>query len=206
MNIVFDFGGVVFRWQPIALLQSALPTHAPDEASARELAAAMFEQYAPHGDWAAFDRGEVDTSGLARRIARRIGLSDAEVLEVIDAIPGHLEPLAETVALMQRLKGAGHRLFYLSNMPGPFADHLERSHAFMDWFADGVFSSRVQLMKPHPAIFHFAAERFGIAPGETIFIDDVLHNVEAARALGWQGVHFQGAAQCEAALPRGTQP
>lgn len=204
MNIVFDFGGVVFRWQPIALLQSTLPLRAHNEAAARDLAAAMFQQYAPHSDWAAFDRGEVDADGLAKRIARRTGLSETDVLEVIGAIPGHLEPIAETVALMRRLKDAGHRLFYLSNMPGLFADQLERSHAFMDWFDDGVFSARVQLMKPDPAIFREAARRFAIAPADLLFIDDVLHNVDAARALGWQALHFRGAADCEAALPPGT--
>ena len=73
----------------------------------------------------------------------------------------------------------------------------------MAWFDDGVFSSRVRMMKPQPAIFHEAARRFAVAPADLLFIDDVAHNVAAARALGWQGVHFQGAAACEAALPPG---
>lgn len=200
MNIVFDFGGVVFDWRPVALLQSILPQQARDEAAARALADAMFQHYAPHGDWAAFDRGEVEVPELARRIARRTGLSEAAVLEFVGAIPSHLEPITETVALLQRLKGAGHRLFYLSNMPAPFAHHLERSHAFMDWFDDGVFSSRVQLMKPQPAIFRTAARRFGLVPGELVFIDDLAHNVDAARALGWQAIHFNDARDCEGAL------
>lgn len=204
MNVVFDFGGVVFNWRPLALLRSILPLRAHDEAAARALADALFQQYAPNGDWAAFDRGDVDVPVLARRIARRTGLSEAEVLDFVGAIPGHLEPIAETVALLQRLKNAGNRLFFLSNMPAPFADHLERSHAFMDWFDDGVFSSRVQLVKPQPAIFQAASQRFGLAPRELVFIDDVQHNVEAARALGWQALHYLGAAECEAALPPGT--
>ena len=123
------------------------------------------------------------------------------MLAVVHAIPPHLTPQADTVALMRRLKLAGHRLFYLSNMPAAYADHLERSHDFFAWFDDGVFSARVQMMKPQPAIFHEAARRFGLAPAELLFIDDVAHNVDVALALGWQGVHFQGAAACEAALP-----
>jgi putative hydrolase of the HAD superfamily len=200
MNIVFDFGGVVFNWRPIALLQSILPLRAHDEVAARELGDAMFQHYAPQGDWAAFDRGDVDVQMLARRIARRTELSEGDVLEFVGAIPGHLEPIPETVVLLQRLKAAGHRLFYLSNMPAPFADHLERSHAFMDWFDDGVFSSRVQLVKPQPAIFQAAGQRFGLAPGELVFIDDLAHNVDVARRLGWQAIHFRNARDCEAAL------
>ncbi len=204
MNIVFDFAGVVFHWQPLALLQSMLPRQARNEAEARELAEAMFQQFAPHGDWGAFDRGEVDARALAGRIARRIRLDEGDVLKFIEAIPPHLEPLPKTVALMQRLKAAGHRLFYLSNMPAPYADHLERSHAFFDWFDDGVFSGRVKLMKPQPAIFHAAAQRFGLAPSDLVFIDDVLQNVEAARALGWRAIHFRDASDCEAALMAGS--
>jgi HAD superfamily hydrolase (TIGR01509 family) len=204
MNIVFDFGGVVFNWQPHALLQQLLPRHASDDASARDLTALIFQGYAPGSDWAEFDLGRVDAHAVAERIARRTGLAEADVRAIVQAIPSHLAPQADTVALLGRLKAAGHRLFYLSNMPAPYADYLERSHPFFDWFDDGVFSARVQLMKPQPAIFREAAQRFGVAPAELLFIDDLAHNIDAARALGWQGLHFQGAAACEAALPPGT--
>jgi len=204
MNFVFDFGGVVFNWQPRVLLQQTLPQHAFDEASARELATSLFQSFTPGSDWADFDLGRVEPDVLAGRIARRTGLTEADVLAVVRAIPLHLEPQADTIALMRRLKLAGHRLFYLSNMPAPYANHLERSHDFLGWFDDGVFSARVQMMKPDPSIFHEAVRRFGLAPADLLFIDDMAHNVDAARALGWQGLHFQGAGACEAALPEGA--
>lgn len=200
MNIVFDFGGVVFRWQPLDLLRSALPRRAPDAAAARGVAAELFDGYPSAGEWAAFDRGEVDARTVAQRIARRTTLAEAEVLAFIDAAPRHLEPIVETVALIERLAAAGHRLFYLSNMPAPFADHLRRSHAVLAKFADGVFSSQVHLLKPQREIFDLAARRFGLAPGELVFIDDVAYNVEAAAALGWRAIEFRGAGDCEAAL------
>jgi putative hydrolase of the HAD superfamily len=89
-------------------------------------------------------------------------------------------------------------------MPAPYADHLDRSHDFITLFEAGVYSARVNLMKPQPEIFELAAQRFGIEPTDLLFIDDVEHNVAAARALGWQALHFRGATACEAALPRGT--
>ena len=204
MNIVFDFGGVVFNWQPPVLLRQALPHLPLDDAAARELAAQLFQGFAPASDWAEFDRGRIEPAALATRIARRTGLAPADVHAVIAAIPHHLAPQADTVALMRRLKRAGHRLFYLSNMPAPYADHLERSHEFFDLFDAGVFSARVQLIKPEAAIFHAAVQRFGVPPAELLFIDDVAHNVAAARALGWQGLLFESAAACEAALPAGA--
>ncbi|HJV63965.1 MAG TPA: HAD-IA family hydrolase, partial [Albitalea sp.] len=120
--------------------------------------------------------------------------------KVIDAIPGELQPLPHAMPLLRRLRQRGHRLFFLSNMPAPFAAHLEAAHGLDEWFEGGVFSSRVGLLKPEPAIFHHAASQFGIAPRESVFIDDFALNVKAARALGWDSIHFLSAAQCEAAL------
>ena len=204
MNIVFDFAGVVFHWSPPDLLRRTLPQLAPDDAAAQALMHALFEGFAPGSDWAGFDLGLIEPDALAARIARRTGIAERDVLAVVHAIPAHLEAHADTVELMRRLKRAGHRLYYLSNMPAPYADHLERSHDFFDLFDDGVFSARVQKMKPDAAIFNAAARRFGRTPAELLFIDDVADNVDAARALGWQALHYRGAADCEASLPPGT--
>jgi putative hydrolase of the HAD superfamily len=200
MNVVFDFAGVVFHWSPAALLRETLPARARDDAATQALLSHLFQGFAPGSDWAAFDLGLIEPDALAERIARRTGLAEAELHAVIDAIPRHLAAHAPTVELMHELKRAGHRLFYLSNMPAPYAEHLERSHDFLALFDDGVFSARVQMMKPQPEIFHAASRRFGLAPAQLVFIDDVAHNVEAARALGWQALHFTGADDCAEAL------
>jgi putative hydrolase of the HAD superfamily len=197
MKLVFDFGGVVFRWRPHELLARTLPCRAGDPSTAVALAAEVFQH--PTGDWAEFDRGTVGPVALAQRIASRTGMSVDEVQRVIDAVPDELQPQADTVQLLARLRDAGHRLFYLSNMPAPYAGHLERTHGFMRWFDDGLFSSRVHLIKPEPAIFQEAERRFGGAE-ELVFVDDHAANVEAARALGWQAVRFVNAAQCASDL------
>ena len=119
---------------------------------------------------------------------------------MIAAVPAELQPVVPTVRLMERLRERGHRLWFLSNMPAPYAQHLEDTHDFMRWFDGGVFSSRVQLVKPEPAIFHEAQRRFGVPADELLFIDDYALNVTAARELGWQGIHFLGAEQCESEL------
>lgn len=198
--VVFDFGAVLFRWQPIALLQQTVPELAPDEAAARRLAASFFESFTPDSDWARFDLGLVEEGELAQRIAARTGAPADRVRCVINAIPGHLQPQTDTVALLHRLKAAGHRLYYLSNMPRAYAAHLERQNAFIGDFLDGIFSARVGLMKPHRAIFELAQERFALAGTPTVFIDDHAGNIAAAQAHGWQTVHFSGAAQAEREL------
>ena len=200
-NVVFDFGNVVFRWQPYEFMPQLLPNRARDEASTHEIVSAFFEGY--NGDWGEFDRGMIGVPELAQRIALRTGLDLADVLRVVAAVPAELQPMPQTVTLLQRLRERGHRLFFLSNMPAPFADHIEAAHPLHEWFDDGIFSSRVQLIKPDPAIFRAAAKRFGIEPRESMFIDDFRANIVAARALGWNAVHFLSHEQCESELAAG---
>lgn len=198
MHFVFDFGRVLFRWEPAALLQRVLPHRAPDTASAARWQQAFFQDgEGPLGDWGEFDRGAVDTAELVRRIAARTGLAPAEVQAVVDAVPEVLQPIPESVALLQRLRRPGRAVYYLSNMPAPFADHLERRHGVVRAFDDGVFSARVRLVKPDPAIFDLAARRFGQPPARLLFLDDHAPNVAAARAAGWRALQFHDAVQCE---------
>ena len=200
MNVVFDFGGVLFDWQPHEFLTRLLPELTPTPAAARELAAHFFQAWG--GDWAAFDRGTVEPETLAQTIARRTGLAVQDTRKVIAGVPHELQPVAGTVALLHRLHAAGHPLYYLSNMPESYAQHLQANHGFLGLFSDGVFSARVKLIKPEPEIYAHALEVFNIEARQTLFIDDVAHNAEAARAAGWQALHFQDPGQCERELVR----
>ncbi len=194
-HVVFDFGGVVFRWRPKELLRRTLPHRAVDEAAAQQLAADFFQNH--EGDWGRFDRGTIGVPELAPMIAERLGFEVGEVQAVIDAVPGELAAQQETVDLIHRLHDKGHRLYFLSNMPEPYAVHLERSHEFFSRFTDGVFSSRVKLIKPELAIFELATKRFGIDPWDTVFIDDLASNVLIAKAHGWHAIQFINAQQVE---------
>jgi putative hydrolase of the HAD superfamily len=200
LNFVFDFGGVVFDWQPQALIERVLSQRTRSPAEAQHWTQAFFQGFG--GDWNAFDRGLVEVPALVERIAARTGLAPDEVRAVIDAVPDALQPRLDTVQWLRRLKADGHRLTFLSNMPAPYAQHLQRRHAFLaECFDDGVFSAHVRLAKPDAELFALAQRRFGIARADDcLFFDDHLPYVEAARAFGWRALHFRDAASAEAAL------
>jgi putative hydrolase of the HAD superfamily len=80
-------------------------------------------------------------------------------------------------------------LYYLSNMPEPYADHLIATHGFFSCFDGGVFSGRVKLAKPDPAIYAHAESALALVPAHTVFFDDHMPNVQAATERGWLGVH-----------------
>lgn len=57
-------------------------------------------------------------------------------------------------------------------------------------FDEMIISAEVGIVKPDPRIFHLAAQRLGVSPGEMVFIDDMLINVEAARVEGLAAILF----------------
>jgi putative hydrolase of the HAD superfamily len=119
---------------------------------------------------------------------------------VIEGVPAELTPIPQTVALLRELHATGRPLYFLSNMPEPYARHLEATHDFLSLFRGGVFSARAGLCKPEPEIFAHCVDRFGLDPAQTVFLDDVAHNVTAARTAGWQAIRFLDAAQCRREL------
>jgi 2-haloacid dehalogenase len=58
------------------------------------------------------------------------------------------------------------------------------------------------LVKPDPAIYALALDRFGLAAREAVFVDDNPANVEAARAMGIDTEHFSDAATFRRRLAR----
>ena len=197
-KLVFDLGGVVFRWRPDEFLPRLVPARASTPEQARAFAADFFEGFG--GDWGDFDRGRLGVPALAARIADRIGMDAAEARRLIEAIPDELQPLPGTVELVGRLRAAGRSLYFLSNMPLPYVEHLEARHDVFGCFERGVFSSRVGLIKPEPAMFAHAAQAFGAVPSELLLIDDVAANIEAAGRAGWRGLQFHDSARCAADL------
>jgi putative hydrolase of the HAD superfamily len=199
--VVFDLGAVVLRWRPTVLVSQALPHRAPTPEAAGPLVDAIFQNF--EGDWGEFDRGTVSVPELVQRLSQRTGLSADEVQRVIDAVPAELVPQPGTVALIERLRAAGRRLLFLSNMPIPYADYLEATYPFRHWFDGGIYSSHVKAIKPDPAIFALLQARYALDPQLTLFIDDSPRNVAAARERGWQAHRFVGPEALEAELRGG---
>lgn len=187
MNVVFDLGAVLVAWEPGRLMQAHFPERAPGPDAAGALARAFFR----HTDWLDFDCGIRSVDEVVERTAVRLALPLDRVHALVAPLGERLEPIAENIALLASLRERREdvRLFYLSNMPVPYARALERRLPFFQWFDGGVFSGDVKLIKPNSEIYELLAWRHGFDPAQTLFIDDTAANVEAARALGWRAIH-----------------
>ena len=192
LHLVFDLGQVMIRWEPTALVRQYFPDRCGTDAQTQALAQACFRSWA----WSAFDAGLLDTNGVAQQLAQRIQEPKLRVRAMVVDIAHALTPIAGSVTLLQQLHQwrmaqpeTSLRLYYLSNMPEPYADHLIAAHGFFSCFDGGVFSGRVKLSKPDPAIYAHAESALVLVPAHTVFFDDHMPNVHAATDRGWQGVH-----------------
>jgi putative hydrolase of the HAD superfamily len=195
LNVVFDFGAVLFAWQPHLLVQAYFPDHAATDEHAATLASSIFG----HPDWLAFDAGTASMHATIERIQQRTGLPVCQLRNLVGDIGERLAPMPHAINVLRSLRerrdrhdgnGQDIKLFYLSNMPEPYARTLELKHDFIQWFDDGIFSADVKLAKPDAAIYALCTQRFGLQGTDTVFIDDSLHNIQAARTHGWRGVHL----------------
>jgi len=198
MKIVFDFGGVLFRWHPASFLARVWPHRIETLEQGAAAAAQFFQNYG--GDWGLFDQGLIGADEVVRRIAARTGWPLGDVAAVVRAVPDELMPIPATVVLIRDLRAAGHQLHFLSNMPVPFAEHLTRSHPLQEWFVSGLFSGQVKQIKPGAEIFAMAERRFEARPEELLFLDDHPANVDAALARDWQAFLFTDAASARREL------
>lgn len=181
--IIFDVGGVLIRTQSRAGREKWAAKFGMDSWD--------FENFVFRSESGVqSELGQKSVKEHWQWLAEHFGLTEASLVEMRrDFFGGDVlnEPLVEYV---KRLRQAGYRTGILSN----FGDNARRIwrkvYPFIENFDGIIISSEVGVMKPDPKIYHLAAESVGVKPAEALFIDDFIQNVEGARAVGMQAIHF----------------
>ncbi|RYD45140.1 MAG: HAD family phosphatase [Sphingomonadales bacterium] len=131
-------------------------------------------------------------------------LIDAYATRFNETIPG---PVPGSLELVERLDAAGLPLFAITNFGHEFWEGFRPTQRIFDRFSDIIVSGTEKLMKPDPAIYRLAIERFDIDPAGALFIDDVAANIAGAESVGIPGHLFKDAATLETDLvTRGYLP
>jgi 2-haloacid dehalogenase len=185
--VVFDVGNVLYGWDPDAFLVRQI---ADDEARLRFID--DVDLYAWHET---LDGGRPYAEAAAEleekfpQYAALIAAWSDRFGETISGpVPGTHEVVAE-------LDDRGVPLFAITNFSADFWPPFhEREKAFFSRFRDIVVSGEVKLLKPDPAIYWLALDRFRLRPSDALFVDDREINVDGALAVGMQAHLFTDAA------------
>lgn len=192
-NIIFDFGGVVVQFNPKDFLMNHFLNKRAEEI--------VYELTFGSQEWQDLDRGTITREeGNATMLENAARVNRVfEVQTVIDEWPTILRTKESTVHTMQKLKAAGYRLYYLTNIPADIMDEL-RQREWFSLFDGGVASCEVHLCKPEPAIYTTLMQTCNLAYDESIFIDDNKVNAQAAYNLGITGILYKNPKSFERAL------
>jgi 2-haloacid dehalogenase len=190
--VLFDLGNVLIGWEPRALFSKVIADRARLDYFLEEVCSSGWNH--------SIDAGKPFLQAVRERQAEM-----PEYAEYIamwydrwdEMVPG---ALAGTVEILRELKARGTRLYALTNWSKETFPLARARFDFLGWFRDIVVSGDELMAKPDPAFYQLAARRCGLVPERTVFIDDMPVNVEAACALGFDGIRFTGAEPLRAAL------
>lgn len=203
--VVSDFGGVLTSPLMGAFLAVQEADGIPLEALGRALATVaerdganpLFELETGRLTWADFvvRLGAALSDDLGREV-RMDGFAER--------LFAALHPNEELFAYFRELRGRGVRLALCTNNVREWEPRWRTLLPIDELFEVVVDSGFVGIRKPDPGIYELTLERLGLRGEEVVFVDDLEHNVEAARGLGMAGVVFtstpQARGEIEAAL------
>jgi 2-haloacid dehalogenase len=184
-TVVFDVGNVLFEWNLRHLFAKLITDKDELEYFITEIVTP--EWHFQH------DAGRALDDMVAERIAEfpeYAPLIAAYAARFNETIPG---PVTGSLQIVQDLAERGVPLFAITNFGAEFWDMFRPTQPIFDRFQDIIVSGVEKLVKPDPAIYALALQRFGLKSGEAIFIDDNHDNVISARENGFVAHHFDNA-------------
>ena len=185
--VIFDVGNVLYGWDPDSFLVGQL---GDDEARMRFVDDVGLWQWhetldggRPYGEAAAeLSEKFPEYAHLIAAWGERFGET------ITDPVPG-------VHAIVDDLHARGVPLYAITNFSADFWPPFHaKERDFFRRFRDIVVSGEEKMLKPDPAIYFLALDRFGLRPKDAIFIDDRLINVEGAEAIGMRAHLFTSAA------------
>lgn len=179
-TIVFDVGNVLLAFSPEQLLKELVPDR-PDLYDV--LSTRVFKS--PY--WVMLDHGTLTLEEAIEAMTGRELSLKPYVRQVMENWRDLKGVISEGVDALKAAKAHGKRVYVLSNYHSDSFQFAQEKYDFFNLVDDFLVSSREGLLKPDPAIYRLAQERFQLLPERTLFIDDTPANIEAALNAGWQG-------------------
>ncbi|HSK68812.1 MAG TPA: HAD family phosphatase [Candidatus Limnocylindria bacterium] len=183
-NLVLDMGNVLLGWEPRAFALRA----AGNVEDAEVLFATLFDT----PEWHLHDAGQIAEEELLRVSLARTPDRLRDTLRVLfEEWPRWMPQITGVDAFTARAREAGLRLYLLSNAGTRFPSVIQE-RGFYSLFDGAVVSAHEKVSKPDARIYRRLCERYGLLPGECLFVDDLIENVRGAEAAGMHAQHFLG--------------
>lgn len=181
-NIVFDIGNVLvdFCWADF------LAAKGFDEAMIERIAKASVLTET----WNELDRGVWTEEELIDGFVKNDPEIEKELRLAFGNITGIVRLRDYACDWVKELKAKGYGVYYLSNYGLKTRVETAEDLIFMPLMDGGIMSYEVKLVKPSLEIYQLLLEQYQLKAEECVFLDDTLRNVEAAKKVGMEAIHF----------------
>lgn len=175
-DILFDIGRVIVAIDPEPMLDLLASRGAPRLGLHDTL---------EHIGLGEHETGSMSGAGLIERLRKLAPRASHDELRA--QWLGMCCPHQDMISLARKIT-AQHGVYLLSNIGDLHWDYLSERHGIAAIGHGALTSFHAGVMKPHSGIYQQAEKKFGLVPASTVFIDDRVENIEAARARGWHGI------------------
>ncbi|MFC1659047.1 HAD family hydrolase [Pseudomonadota bacterium] len=181
-NVIFDFGGVLFDWNPRYLYRKILDSEYEIEDFLNNVCTCEWNYN--------LDKGvtfEENTQKLIKAYPEKRDLIEAYWKRWGEMINNEI---TGTVEIMKELRENNINLYGLTNMPTESYHYLMENYEFLKLFKDIVASGLEKVAKPDKRIYKILLQRNKLNTDNCLFIDDVQENIKAGEDIGIKGVRF----------------
>ena len=187
-TIFFDIGGVLINIHPEKCLEYW--------ANCTDIPLQVIKKVFPEKAHTLYETGQL--SEHAFFLAFQNALPQPYYLTESDFWYGWQQLLGKETPVVQGLKhlSGQYNIWLLSNTnPQHIRTERKRQVSFLDFVDGKIYSFDAGARKPNFSIFEFALEYSGARASESVFIDDLIENVKAARILGFNAIHYENVNQ-----------
>jgi FMN phosphatase YigB (HAD superfamily) len=137
-----------------------------------------------------YEKGAITSAEFLRRVKKSVDITLADEL-LGDAYSDIFSANEPVCALVPRLKGR-YRLVLGSNTTELHSNRFRTQFAdTLSHFDVLVLSHEIGVRKPNRGFFDHCQKVANCSAGECLFIDDLVANVDGAKACGWQGIVYR---------------
>lgn len=173
MNFLFDIGNVIVGVDFNTALESLIP-------SGTENTSERIQTLLERKD--VFETGKIPPETYFPWAAETLGFtgSQEEFIRVWNDIFSPNPPMWESI---HEIHAAGHQLILFSNINDSHIHYLKETYPIFEKFHGDIFSYQTGYIKPDPAIYQFAIEKYNLTPETTIYIDDLPANIATGKKM-----------------------
>lgn len=184
-NIIFDIGGVLVSFEPDRVFREmGLP---------EEEVQILYQHTAKSPYWKELDRGVLPKEEVFQTMVNTMPQAyRKDAMEFFTKrIPEAVTSFDYSADWLKGLKERGYNIYLLTNYPEwLFETHWKKGFTFVPYVDGKIVSGKVKLIKPDHAIYETIIKKYSLNPAESVFIDDVKENVQAAKETGLNAIQF----------------